>query len=45
MGLRPTEGNENQIDWRRLCQAWNGAGRLRSGSIEAVPESGLECVF
>ena len=48
MGLWPTEGDEKGIEWavgRRMSVVWNGEGRLRSGCVETVSESGPEGAF
>ena len=47
MGLRPTHRDENRIKPRAFTieLAWNGKDRGYSGSVEAVEEFGLGCVF
>ena len=47
MGLRSTYRDENRIELRAFTieLAWNGEGRGYSGSVEAVDEFGLGCVF
>jgi len=47
MGLRSTYRDENHIELQGFTieLAWNGEGRGNSGSVEAVSEFGLGCVF
>jgi hypothetical protein len=47
MGLRSTYRYENRIEFQAFMieLAWNGEGRAYSGSVEAVDEFGLGCVF
>ena len=42
---RPTQGDEKSGRTVTMSPAWKGKGPLRSGSVEAVPESDLECAF
>ena len=47
MGLRATHGDENRFEPAAFTigLAWDGEGRKYSGSVEAVTEFGLGCVF
>ena len=47
MGLRLTHWDENRFEpvAFTIGLAWNGEGRKHSGSVEAVTEFGLGCVF
>jgi hypothetical protein len=47
MGLRSTHRDENRMERRAFTidLAWNGDDRGYSGSVEAVSEFGLGCVF
>jgi hypothetical protein len=47
MGLRSTYRYDNRIELQAFMidLAWNGEGRPYSGSVEAVDEFGLGCVF
>ena len=47
MGLRSTYRDENRIELDAITieLAWNGEDRGNSGSVEAVSEFGLGCVF
>jgi hypothetical protein len=47
MGLRPTYMDENRVESGRFTIWWalEGKGRGKSGSVEAVSELGLGCVF
>lgn len=47
MGLRPTHSDENRFELGAFMidLAWDGEGRGHSGSVEAVMEFGLGCVF
>jgi hypothetical protein len=47
MGLRSAYRYENRIEFQAFMieLAWNGEGRAYSGSVEAVDEFGLGCVF